>query len=85
MNALAGALCKGQHELFESTHLVDHKEAAALCARCPAFDGCQDLARSIIDSSPTASHFGLTGTWAGKLFGVKGLPRPTFPQPVESA
>jgi WhiB family redox-sensing transcriptional regulator len=35
---LPGALCRGEHELFDDTDLPD--EALELCSRCPALAGC---------------------------------------------
>ena len=35
---LPGALCRGQHELFDDADLPNR--ALALCARCPALAGC---------------------------------------------
>jgi WhiB family redox-sensing transcriptional regulator len=35
---LPGALCRGQHQLFDDADLPD--EALAICTRCPALASC---------------------------------------------
>lgn len=84
MSGLSGALCVGEHKLFDSTWMVDHREAAKLCAECPALQGCREQAREILAGGATVTHFGLTGTWAGVLYGRVGHRRPTV-SPSEAA
>lgn len=69
MSALSQARCVGRHELFDSAHPADHKQARAICADCPAIVACRDLLTkpSHIDTIPMP-----TGTWAGKLYGKRG-------------
>lgn len=60
--------CYGKPRLFDSTHLADHKIAAALCATCPAIEAC---ARLLDDERRSRQHgAGPMGTWAGKLVGA---------------
>jgi hypothetical protein len=39
---LPGALCRGQHHLFDSDLPADVADAAALCNRCPALQACAE-------------------------------------------
>lgn len=85
MSGLEGALCRGKHELFDSTWEPDHREAAELCAQCPAIGACGEL---LVESSQKAYGGGkggyIQGTWAGQLFGQVGKPRPVV-SPIEAA
>lgn len=67
------AKCIGRWWLFDSTEMVDHKEAAPLCATCPALAACRELLREELTMSATmkAAGGGPRGTWAGKLIGKK--------------
>lgn len=78
MSGLTGALCVGEHELFDSTWMVDHKEAAAMCAVCPAIQACREQVRQILTNTATVAHYGINGTWAGQLHGRVGQRRPTI-------
>jgi len=60
MSDLRAALCVGLHALFESTELDDHREAAAICAACPAIAACRRIV-------PPGTQIP-TGTWAGRLY-----------------
>lgn len=68
VSAFDKALCVGLWWLFDSTELVDHLEAQALCGLCPAMLDCAaelDKARAA-----SAAGDGPVGTWAGRLVGV---------------
>lgn len=53
--------------LFDSTDLIDHREARRLCEECPFLEGCGRLAVSI--ARGPASWAGVpSGTWGGALF-----------------
>jgi hypothetical protein len=70
---LGGALCVGKWWLFDSTDPADHREAAELCAECPVRAACAEFLQG------ERGRLGVpTGTWAGRLVGVKGRhePRP---------
>lgn len=54
--------CYGKSELFDSTDLHDHHEAAALCKTCPAILACRM-------STPPRTEFPV-GTWAGLLYTI---------------
>lgn len=71
MSGLEGALCRGQGPLFESTHPLDHEEAAAICAKCPAIAAC----RGLLEAESKNAVYGATGTWAGELVGTKRAER----------
>lgn len=51
--------------LFESTDLIDHREAAALCSGCPFRLGCFGLAA---EQAKGAKRGVPDGTWGGVLF-----------------
>lgn len=59
--------CAGKWDLFDSTELGDHAQAAQLCATCPMTTEC----RSILEQSRYVSATGgrPSGTWAGTLVG----------------
>lgn len=57
--------CIGKQELFDSTHINDHRKAARLCRGCPIKDDC--LALALSEPSPV-------GTWGGKRFFARYVP-----------
>jgi hypothetical protein len=77
MSELSGALCVGQHALFESTDVRDHLEARALCDACPALEACTELLREVQTVSRTLRDAGggAVGTWAGELVGASPASR----------
>lgn len=55
-------------DLFDSTDLIEHKEAQQLCDRCPFLEGCRQLAHDTA-MSPAASWARIpSGTWGGELW-----------------
>lgn len=69
--AFADAPCVGHPLLWESVTIEDHRQAAELCAACPALNACRELLREELAISHTmrAAGGGPRGTWAGKLIG----------------
>jgi hypothetical protein len=64
--------CLGLHDLFDSTEVEAHRQAAAICAECPVRDWCATRI-------PPGSEFP-SGTWAGRLYGrVRGSNRALYP------
>lgn len=62
------ALCAGKWELFDSTHLADHRRAAEFCAICPMRAKCRNLlAEARRTQTIAGAGNGPQGTWAGKL------------------
>ena len=62
---MSGALCIGQHALFDSTDPRDHYAAAELCDACPLIEACRDHLQQV---AATAGYYGHPeGTWAGLL------------------
>jgi hypothetical protein len=59
--ALPGALCRGEHQLFDSTEPVDVASAIELCGWCPAITACSAWA----DRMPRNK---LLGVVAGRLY-----------------
>lgn len=58
----------GRWSLFDSTDIVDHKEAASLCAECPMLTACAQRLNGALDAY-SMPGYGPQGTWAGKLIG----------------
>lgn len=54
--------------LFDSTDLIDHREAAKLCAECPFLTGCGLLSVEIALDPAIRWAGGPSGTWAGVLW-----------------
>ena len=52
-------------DLFTSTAIADHEQAASFCADCPAFTWC---ARKRDEFLASIWGLGMDGTWAGELF-----------------
>lgn len=71
-NVFENAKCVGRWNLFDSTSVVAHKEAADLCDRCPARQACERR-RDRMTEQP--SGFYAEGTWAGVLLGSKAAVR----------
>lgn len=66
------APCAGQWELFDSTDLADHMEAAQLCDGCPMRRQCSQIFEDLMAyCHPRARP---SGTWAGQLIGHDGRP-----------
>lgn len=60
--------CVGHHELFDSTHWLDHRRAKAMCDNCPLVAACQ---QRLEDAFNLAEYGGKPeGTWAGQLIGA---------------
>lgn len=70
--ALTGARCVGRWWLFDSTDLAEHAEAAAICAECPVLLACRRHVREVLAAGASVNHYGITGTWAGQLYGRVG-------------
>ncbi len=63
---LEGAKCVGRYDLFDATDIASTREAAAICATCPVALACDEFRKG------EPSRLGTpTGTWAGKLVGVR--------------
>lgn len=75
MNDLRGAPCRGQSDLFQSTHWADHLEAATLCADCPVFAAC-DAQREYEVATTRRACTTPAGTWAGQLYGAPKNQKP---------
>lgn len=75
MSDLTKAACAGKWWLFESTSMTDHVEARALCDACPARAACALLLVDVLANchGTRESGGGPVGTWAGRLYGSKGL------------
>lgn len=79
---LEGALCVGNHELFDSTHPIDHAAARRICLGdpqagrpgCPVRLTCHGILDDLIATSNRHANHRPTGTWAGKLIGEKPNP-----------
>lgn len=65
------AACAGKWELFDSTDIFDHREAALLCSTCPMLLACSALLENVMASSHPSGR--PAGTWAGKLIGAGSL------------
>lgn len=61
--------CVGQSELFDSTDLLDHRQARALCNNCPMLDACRTRLELTIATAHEGMKYGPRGTWAGELLG----------------
>lgn len=72
MSGIEGAACVGKWWLFDSVDLIDHAEAAAICAGCPARRRCLEALHAEAAVYPAGTP---CGTWAGKLVGTSRLPR----------
>lgn len=67
MNDLTGALCVGQHELFDSPFPDDLEEAATICARCPVIAACEArFIQAVTAPNILPGRYGPRGMWAGK-------------------
>lgn len=70
--------CRGQWNLFESTHRRAHHDARRLCLGddgtdpCPFIGGCRAIADGMRQSIYAG---GLHGTWGGVLYGFTGQVR----------
>lgn len=64
---LFGAACVGRHDLFDAAHHGErwadgharHEAAAQICARCPVFTACDEVA----SENPRS----VAGVWAGRV------------------
>lgn len=70
------ARCIGLSGLFDSMDHWQHQDAAAECAKCPAFEACERLLDEV--QSQVSDHYrevgaGATGTWAGRLIGKSSV------------
>jgi len=65
------APCAGQWELFDSTDLVDHLRAAAICQTCPLIVECRKELEAAKRDAYAPIKYGPAGTWAGRLVGPK--------------
>ena len=61
--------CTGKHEIFDSTHWLDHRMASAICADCPMIEACRDRLAETRELSVYGGD--PEGTWAGELIGYR--------------
>jgi hypothetical protein len=57
---LAGALCRGRSELWDSDDLADIDDAIAICHQCPALEACAEWSAGL-------KHNEANGTLAGEF------------------
>lgn len=63
--------CAGRWELFDSTDLADHLQAAAICQTCPLIVDCRKELEAAKRDAYVPIKYGPAGTWAGRLVGPK--------------
>lgn len=61
--------CAGRWELFDSTDVLDHREARELCNACPMLADCHDRLLAASKHVYGGPEYGPRGTWAGTLIG----------------
>ena len=61
--------CAGRWQLFDSTDISDHAQAAQICATCPALDWC---IQRTDEMHAAVTEPCMVGTWAGRLYGIPG-------------
>ena len=67
--------CAGKWALFDSTDLIDHIEARAICQECPIRLQCADELKSTRRAAMADKTYGPAGTWAGELVGAARITR----------
>lgn len=62
--------CYGQHELFDSMDIYNHRVAKAICDTCPIILEC---GRNLAETKKLGGLYGQPeGTWAGQLQSTAG-------------